>query len=315
MECHGDLAQRNLGTLFERWGGHHQRIAFLDHGVAIGQHRCAPITKHQDHEHVRRAGNVRERASGKRMSSAHLELYKRHAVFVAVVVKGAAHVAGRIDLSSFFATAGSSEPCTHNARHGNPQTPGQKGHVRRGTPATTAKRLKGRPEAAPARPAHLQARPGGEFVLKGARGTPTAIGRLTKGINAAIAPGRQQHLRQACGRDEAGQQKKRWSSQAISVRVLKRCACHLDFAGDVADPAQMPARYTAKSRCRLGIARQRVVTMAHGEQKMVSAPSAVACAFNQAARRPADSKARPTPRIICLANLRGDVDVAAVPQV
>jgi len=39
---HGDLAQRNFGTLFKRRRGHHQQIAFLDHGVAIGQYRCEP---------------------------------------------------------------------------------------------------------------------------------------------------------------------------------------------------------------------------------------------------------------------------------
>ena len=89
---HGDLAQRNLGTLFERWGCHHQQIAFLDHGVAIGQYRMRPVAQHQDHE----------RATDKRMARTHLELYKRHAVLVAVVVKGAAYVAGRIDHIEFL---------------------------------------------------------------------------------------------------------------------------------------------------------------------------------------------------------------------
>ena len=99
---HGDLAQRNLGTLFERWGCHHQKVAFLDDGIAVGQYRVRPVAQHQDHEHVRRAANIGERAPGKRMASAHLELYKRHAVLVAVVVKGAAHVAGRIDHIEFL---------------------------------------------------------------------------------------------------------------------------------------------------------------------------------------------------------------------
>ena len=76
MGGYGDLAQRNLGTLFERWGGHHQQIAFLDHGIAVGQHRVRPVAQHQDHEHVRRAANIGERALGKRMASTHLELYK-----------------------------------------------------------------------------------------------------------------------------------------------------------------------------------------------------------------------------------------------
>ena len=119
MGRHGDLAQRNLGTLFERWGGHHQQIAFLDHGVAIGQYRMRPVAQHQDHEHVRRAANVRERASGKRMASAHLELYKRHAVLVAVVVKGAAHVAGRIDHIELLRHRRQQRALHHDARRGN----------------------------------------------------------------------------------------------------------------------------------------------------------------------------------------------------
>lgn len=116
---HGDLAQRNLGTLFERWSGHHQQVTFLDHGVAIGQHRVRTVTKHQDHEHVCGATDVRERASGKRMSSAHLELYKRHAVLVAVVVKGAVHVAGRIDHIELLRQRRQQRALHHNARHGN----------------------------------------------------------------------------------------------------------------------------------------------------------------------------------------------------
>ena len=119
MGCHGDLAQRNFGTLFERRGGHHQQIAFLDHGVAIGQYRVRPVAQHQDHEHVGGAANVRERASGKRMSSAHLELYKRHAILVAVVVKGAAHVAGRIDHIELLRHRRQQRTLYHNARHGN----------------------------------------------------------------------------------------------------------------------------------------------------------------------------------------------------
>lgn len=100
--CHGDLAQRNLGTLFERWGGHHQQIAFLDHGIAVGQHRMGAVTQHQDHQHVRCAANIGERASGKRMARAHLELDKRHAVLVAVIVKRTAHVAFRVDHIELF---------------------------------------------------------------------------------------------------------------------------------------------------------------------------------------------------------------------
>ena len=33
---YGDLAQRNLGTLFKRRRGHNQQVAFLDHGIAVG---------------------------------------------------------------------------------------------------------------------------------------------------------------------------------------------------------------------------------------------------------------------------------------
>ena len=56
-----------------------------------------PVAQHQDHEHVRRAANIGERAPGKRMASAHLELNERHAVFVTVVIKRAANIAFRID--------------------------------------------------------------------------------------------------------------------------------------------------------------------------------------------------------------------------
>ena len=94
---YGDLAQRNLGTLFERWGGHHQQVAFLDHGIAVGQHRVRPIAQHQDNKHVRSAADIGKRASGKRMPRTHLELDERHAVLVAVIVKRAAHIAFRID--------------------------------------------------------------------------------------------------------------------------------------------------------------------------------------------------------------------------
>lgn len=60
-----------------------------------------------------------ERAPGKRMASAHLELYKRHAVLVAVVVKGAAHVAGRIDHIEFLRHRRQQRSLYHNVRYGN----------------------------------------------------------------------------------------------------------------------------------------------------------------------------------------------------
>ena len=116
---YGDLAQRNLGTLFKRRRGHHQQVTFLDDGIAVGQHRVRPVAQHQDHEHVCGAANVRERASGKRMSSAHLELYKRHAVFVAVIIKGTAHVAGRIYHVELLRHCWQQRALHHNARHGN----------------------------------------------------------------------------------------------------------------------------------------------------------------------------------------------------
>ncbi len=81
--CHGDLAQRNLGTFFKRRRGHNQKVAFFNYGIAVGQHGVRAVAQHQDHEHVRRAANIGERASGKRMARAHLELDKRHAVLVA----------------------------------------------------------------------------------------------------------------------------------------------------------------------------------------------------------------------------------------
>ena len=116
---YGDFAQRNLGTLFKRRRGHHQQIAFLDHGVAIGQYRVRPVAQHQDHEHICGAANVGERAPGKRMARTHLELYKRHAVLVAVVVKGAAHVAGRINHIELLRHRRQQRALHHNARRGN----------------------------------------------------------------------------------------------------------------------------------------------------------------------------------------------------
>ena len=47
--CHGDLAQRNLGTFFKRRSGHNQQVAFLNYGIAIGQHRVCTVAQHQDH--------------------------------------------------------------------------------------------------------------------------------------------------------------------------------------------------------------------------------------------------------------------------
>ena len=119
MGRHGDLAQRNLDTLFKRWSGHNQQVAFLNHGIAIGQHRMCTIAQHQDHEHVRRTANIGKRAPGKRMPRAHLELDERHAVLVAVVVKRAAHVAFCIDHIEFLRHCWQQRTLHHNARHGN----------------------------------------------------------------------------------------------------------------------------------------------------------------------------------------------------
>ena len=116
---HGDLAQRNLGTLFKRWRGHHQKVAFFDHGIPVGQHRVRSIAQHQDHEHIRRTANIRERASGKRMARAHLELDERHTVLVAVIVKGAAHIAFRVDHVELLCHRRQQRALHHNARHSN----------------------------------------------------------------------------------------------------------------------------------------------------------------------------------------------------
>ena len=77
------------------------------------------IAQHQDHEHVRCTANIRERASGKRMSSSHLEFDERHAVLVAVIVKRAAHVAFCIDHIEFLCHCWQQRALHHNARHGN----------------------------------------------------------------------------------------------------------------------------------------------------------------------------------------------------
>ena len=53
------------------------------------------------------------------MSSAHLELDERHAVFVAVIVKGTAHVAFCIDHIEFLRHCWQQRALHHNARHGN----------------------------------------------------------------------------------------------------------------------------------------------------------------------------------------------------
>ena len=63
----------------------------------LGSTWVRTVAQHQYHQHVRCAANVRERASGKRMPSAHQGFTNDYAVLVAVVVKGAAYVAGRID--------------------------------------------------------------------------------------------------------------------------------------------------------------------------------------------------------------------------
>ena len=119
MGRYGDFAQRNLGTLFKRRRGHHQQVAFLDHGIAVGQHRVRAVAQHQDQEHVRCATNIGERASGKRMARAHLEFDKRHAVFVAVIIKGAAHVAGCIDHIELLRHRRQQRALHHDARRGN----------------------------------------------------------------------------------------------------------------------------------------------------------------------------------------------------
>lgn len=60
-----------------------------------------------------------ERAPGKRMASAHLELDERHAVLVAVIVKRTAHVAFRIDHVELLRHRRQQRTLHHNARHGN----------------------------------------------------------------------------------------------------------------------------------------------------------------------------------------------------
>ena len=77
------------------------------------------IAQHQDHKHVRRAANVGKRATGKRMSRSHLELDERHAVLVAVIIKGTVHVAGRIDHVELLRHCRQQRALHHNARHGN----------------------------------------------------------------------------------------------------------------------------------------------------------------------------------------------------
>lgn len=79
MGRYGDLAQRNLGTLFKRRRGHNQKVAFFNYSITVGEHRVRTVAQHQDHQHVRRATNIGERATGKRMARAHLELDERHA--------------------------------------------------------------------------------------------------------------------------------------------------------------------------------------------------------------------------------------------
>lgn len=51
--------------------------------------------------------------------------------------------------------------------------------------------------------------------------------------------------------------------------------------------------------------------MATANKKMVCAPSAVACALNQAAGCPADGKAQPHAQDNLLGQQHGDVDIAA----
>ena len=197
---HGDLAQRNLGTLFERWGCHHQQIAFLDHGVAIGQYRMRPVAQHQDHKHVRSAADIGKRAPGKRMSRTHLELNERHAVLVAVIVKGAAHVAFRIDHIELFRHCRQQRALHHNARHGNYK------HQVKQVVATGNAGHHGK-EAKDDRCRAAQTRPAYERHLAGVR--PKGRQEYAYGDGAAHkeherheCQARQQHLRQTDGRHE-----------------------------------------------------------------------------------------------------------------
>ena len=77
------------------------------------------VAQHQDHEHVRCAANIGERASGKWMTPTYLELNERHAVLVAVIVKRTAHVTFRVDHVELLCHRRQQRALYHNARHGN----------------------------------------------------------------------------------------------------------------------------------------------------------------------------------------------------
>ena len=164
------------------------------------------------------------------MSSAYLELDERHAVLVAVVVKGAAHVAGRIDHIELLRHRRQQRALHHNARQGNHKHQ-VKQVVATGNAGYHGKETKDdRSRAAQARPAYE--RDLARVCLKGRQEHADGDGTAHEEHKRHERQARQQHLRQACGRYEQAEQEedRHLSHLGEGVKEVR----HLDFAGDVA---------------------------------------------------------------------------------
>ena len=121
---------------------------------------------------------------------------------------------------------------------------------------------------------------------------------------------RQQHLRQACGRYEQAEQEEDRHLGHLGEGVKK--VRHLDLAGDVARAQHNAGQVHGQKSVAAQVARQRVGDDGHGEQKDgLRTLGRCVCAFNQAARRPADGEAQAHAQDNLLGQQCGNVDVAA----